>query len=255
MDRLTSWERRTSVALLAIGTGFLLSWAIPVLVPDLSPAAHKAFWYVQVTTWALFTADYLIRVALAPRRLRFLLRNIPSLLVVLLPLLRPLWLLRALLLLQVIAERVQLPLRLRAVVYVTGTALFLCMVGSIAVLDVERDIPDSNIKTIGDALWWSLTTMTTVGYGDRFPVTAEGRMVASGLMIAGIALAGVVTAAIASWFVERFERTAALERRTEAELAQIAAELAETRKALVELAHTHGALRDELATLTARLNS
>ncbi|MGP3962634.1 potassium channel family protein [Nonomuraea sp. 3N208] len=255
MDRLTSWERRTSVALLAIGTGFLLSWAIPVLVPDLPPAAHTAFWYVQVTTWALFTADYLIRLALAPRRLRFLLRNIPSLLVVLLPLLRTLWLLRALLLLQVIADRVRLPLRLRAVVYVTGTALFLCVVGSIAVLEVERDNPDGNIKTIGDAIWWSLTTMTTVGYGDRFPVTPEGRLVASGLMIAGIALAGVVTAAIASWFVERFERTAALDRRTEAELAQVSAELAETRKALADLAHTHGMLRDELATLTARLNS
>ncbi|RVX39278.1 voltage-gated potassium channel [Nonomuraea polychroma] len=255
MDRLTSWERRTSVALLAIGTGFLLSWAIPVLVPDLPPAAHETFRYIQVATWILFTADYLIRLSLAPRRLRFLLRNIPSLLVVLLPLLRPLWLLRALLLLHVIADRVRLPLRVRAVVYVSGTALFLCMVGSIAVLDVERDNPDGNIKTVGDAIWWSLTTMTTVGYGDRFPVTSEGRLVASGLMVAGVALAGVVTAAIASWFVERFERTAAAERRTEAELAQIAADLAEARKALAELAHTHGLLRDEVATLTARLNS
>ncbi|TMR08625.1 potassium channel family protein [Nonomuraea turkmeniaca] len=253
MDRLTSWERRTSVALLAIGVVFLLSWAIPVLVPNLPTAADTALWYLQVITWALFTADYLIRVTLAPRRLRFLVRNIPSLLVVLLPLLRPLWLLRALLLLHVIADRIRLPLRLRAVVYVSGTALFLCMVGSIAVLDVERD--NGNIKTIGDAIWWSLTTMTTVGYGDRFPITAEGRLVASGLMIAGIALAGVVTAAIASWFVERFERTAALDRRTEAGLAQVAAELTETRKALADLAHTHNMLRDELATLTARLNS
>ncbi|TMR88984.1 potassium channel family protein [Nonomuraea basaltis] len=253
MDRLTSWERRTSTALLIIGTGFLLGWAIPVLVPGLPPAAHDAFWYLQITTWALFTADYLIRVALAPDRLRFIVRNLPSLLVVMLPLLRPLWLLRALLLLQVIAERVRLPLRLRAVVYVSGTALFVAAIGSVAVLEVERANPDGNIKNIGDALWWSLTTMTTVGYGDRFPVTAEGRLVATGLMLAGIALLGVVTGAIASWFVERFERTAALERRTEAELAQVVTELTEARKALADLAHTHGMLREEVAALTARL--
>jgi voltage-gated potassium channel len=253
MDRLTSWERRTSSALLVIGMGFLLSWAIPVLVPGLPEAAHTAFWYVQIVTWALFTADYLIRLALAPRRLRFFLRNIPSLLVVVLPLLRPLWLLRALLLLQVIAERVQLPVRLRAVVYVSGTALFLAAVGSVAVLEVERANPDGNIRTIGDALWWSLTTMTTVGYGDLFPVTSEGRLVATCLMIAGIALLGVVTAAIASWFVERFERAAAMERRTEAELSQLVAELTEARKALADLAHSQDALRDELVTLTARL--
>ncbi|MGP4093242.1 potassium channel family protein [Nonomuraea sp. KM90] len=250
MDRLTSWERRTSLALLLIGCGFLLGWAVPVLVPGLSAPARDAFWYLQVVTWALFTADYLIRVALAPRRLRFVIRNIPALLVVLLPLLRPLWLLRALLLLHVIAERVQLPLRLRAVVYVSGTALFLSIVGSIAVLDVERGNPDGNIKTIGDAMWWSLTTMTTVGYGDRFPVTSEGRLVAAGLMLAGIALLGVITAAIASWFVERFERTAALERRTEAELSEIVAELAELRKAVAELA----ALRKAVGELTARLS-
>ncbi|MEO3888994.1 ion channel [Nonomuraea sp. B5E05] len=209
------------------------------------------FWYLQVCTYLLFTTDYLIRVYLAPRRLRFVLRNIPSLLVVVLPLLRPLWLLRALLLLQVVAERIQLPLRLRAVVYVSGTAVFLALVGSIAVLDAEQDNPAGNIQTIGDALWWSLTTMTTVGYGDRFPVTPEGRLLASGLMLAGIALLGVVTAAIASWFVERFEHNAARERRTEADVAQILSEISELRGAVDELA----GLRDDQARLHDRLDS
>jgi voltage-gated potassium channel len=253
MDRLTSWERRTSGGLLIIGTGFLLGWAVPVIFPGLSAPARTAFWYLQIITWALFTADYVIRVALAPQRLRFLIRNIPSLLVVLLPLLRPLWLLRALLLLHVIAERVKLPLRLRAVVYVSGTAIFLALVGSVAVLDTERASPGGNIKTVGDALWWSLTTMTTVGYGDRFPVTSEGRLVAAGLMLAGIALLGVVTAAIASWFVERFERTAVLDRRTEAELAQVISELAEVRKALADLGSAQSRLHEEVTSLTARL--
>ncbi|WP_432949041.1 potassium channel family protein [Kribbella sp. CA-253562] len=55
----------------------------------------------------------------------------------------------------------------------------------------------------GDALWWATTTVTTVGYGDHFPTTSEGRIVGVGLMLAGIALVGTVTAALASWFVEQ----------------------------------------------------
>jgi voltage-gated potassium channel Kch len=54
----------------------------------------------------------------------------------------------------------------------------------------------------GDAIWWAVTTMTTVGYGDHYPVTAGGRLVAFGLMIGGIALLGTVTATLASWLVE-----------------------------------------------------
>ena len=61
----------------------------------------------------------------------------------------------------------------------------------------------ANIEGVWGALWWSATTVTTVGYGDRFPVTRDGRLVAIGLMLAGIALIGVVTAAIASWLIAR----------------------------------------------------
>jgi voltage-gated potassium channel len=71
---------------------------------------------------------------------------------------------------------------------------------SIAILLCERD-PDGNIKTAGDAVWWTITTMTTVGYGDRYPVTFEGRVLAMGLMLAGVGLFGVVSGMIASVFV------------------------------------------------------
>ena len=66
---------------------------------------------------------------------------------------------------------------------------------------------------MGDAVWWSFTTMTTVGYGDHAPTTGLGRMVAVGLMLSGIALLGVVTANIAAWFIERFEKDDVEERR------------------------------------------
>jgi len=73
--------------------------------------------------------------------------------------------------------------------------------GSLAVLDVEQDAADANITTFGDALWWATTTVTTVGYGDRYPVTTEGRLIAVALMLVGIGLVGVVTAAVAAWFI------------------------------------------------------
>ena len=94
----------------------------------------------------------------------------------------------------------------RVLVYVVGATSLLSFVAALTVLDYERRSPDANIASFGDAMWWALTTMTTVGYGDRFPVTGEGRLVAAGLMLAGIALLGVVTATMASWLVQRLRR-------------------------------------------------
>jgi voltage-gated potassium channel len=65
----------------------------------------------------------------------------------------------------------------------------------------ERSTPQGSIKTFPDALWWAVTTVTTVGYGDRYPITAMGKIIATSLMIFGIALAGVITASVAAWFV------------------------------------------------------
>ena len=79
-------------------------------------------------------------------------------------------------------------------------AILLVIFSSIAILHVETD-PNSNIKTAEDAIWWAYVTITTVGYGDRFPVTTEGRIVAAILMTAGVGLFGTFTAYMASLFV------------------------------------------------------
>ena len=71
---------------------------------------------------------------------------------------------------------------------------------AIGILQVEKD-PNSNIKTAEDALWWAYVTITTVGYGDKYPVTTEGRLIAVVLMTGGVGLFGTFTAYIASWFV------------------------------------------------------
>jgi voltage-gated potassium channel len=88
-------------------------------------------------------------------------------------------------------------------VYVAGGAALLAYCGALAVLDAERANPEANITSFGDAIWWAITTMTTVGYGDRYPATGVGRLAAVALMVGGIAVLGVVTATVASWLIEQ----------------------------------------------------
>lgn len=87
-----------------------------------------------------------------------------------------------------------------ALTSVSILAILLIIFSSIAILQVETD-PNSNIKTAEDAIWWAYVTITTVGYGDKFPVTIEGRIIAAILMTAGVGLFGTFTAFVASWFV------------------------------------------------------
>jgi voltage-gated potassium channel len=94
-------------------------------------------------------------------------------------------------------------LRHRGLNWVLLIVLVLNLVAAAAVLEFERDHPEGNISSYPDALWWAVTTITTVGYGDRFPMSPAGRGVAVVLMIAGIALFGVITATIAAYFVEQ----------------------------------------------------
>jgi voltage-gated potassium channel len=98
------------------------------------------------------------------------------------------------------------------------------VLASVAILQVEQD-PSSNIRSADDALWWAVSTMTTVGYGDVYPVTPEGRLVGAGLMVVGVGLLGVFTAFLASRFVKTEElelgRQLSEVRREIAELRQI----------------------------------
>ena len=79
-------------------------------------------------------------------------------------------------------------------------AILLVIFSAIGILQVEND-SNSNIKTAEDAIWWAYVTITTVGYGDKFPLTTEGRIIAAILMTAGVGLFGTFTAYVASWFV------------------------------------------------------
>jgi len=125
--------------------------------------------------------------------------------VIALPLLRPLRLLRLLVVFSVLNRRIGGRLRGRLAVYTGGTAALLALCAALGVLSAERGHDGANINSFGDSIWWAITTMTTVGYGDRYPVTGLGRAIAAMLMVGGIALLGVVTATLASWLIEAVE--------------------------------------------------
>jgi voltage-gated potassium channel len=200
-----------------------------------------AFWLEAVmwATWAIFAVDYLANLWLAEERSRWFIRNLHELLIVTLPFLRPLRLLRLVTLLSVLHRTLGDTLRGRVVTYVVGSAAMLVFVGALAVLDVEQSAPDAKILTFGDALWWAITTITTVGYGDMYPVTPLGRVVAAALMMSGIAVLGVVTASIASWLVQRVEDTAVAvaeaEEPVRAGISEMVAEIALLRREIAEL--------------------
>lgn len=145
---------------------------------------------------ALFAAELVIKVAVAERRWAYLRAHWIDVLIVVVPFLRPLRALRVLRLLPFLARgalglrRVMGPYR-GAYVLVIGLGAVLVSAALVAIFEQDAD---GSIPGFGDALWWAATTVTTVGYGDKFPVTPEGRAVAVFLMIIGIALFGMLTA-------------------------------------------------------------
>ncbi|MFA0435699.1 ion transporter [Vibrio breoganii] len=95
---------------------------------------------------------------------------------------------------------------------VASVSVLVVIFGAIGILQFEKGLPDSNIHSAGDALWWSFVTITTVGYGDFYPVTTQGRLVAAILMTAGVGLFGTFTGLVANWFMTETEQADNTER-------------------------------------------
>ncbi|MGW7275985.1 potassium channel family protein [Streptomyces sp. NPDC054864] len=219
------WERRTQRPLLVLAVAFAVAYAVPIVVPDASESVGTTCTVVEWIVWASFAADYLVRLYLTDHRKQFVRSHWLDLGAVLLPMLQPLRLLRLVSTLLLVGRRARMASQIQLTTYVAGAVVGLLMFGSLAVLSVERESPNGNIKTLGDAVWWSFTTMTTVGYGDHAPTTGLGRVLAVGLMLSGIALLGVVTANIAAWFIARFDRDDVEERRQTAAIETLTAEV------------------------------
>ncbi|MFF4359337.1 potassium channel family protein [Streptomyces sp. NPDC001604] len=97
-------------------------------------------------------------------------------------------------------------LHLKAAGGATAVLGVVMLIGSWAVVAAEHDAPRANLRTYPQALWWSIETATTVGYGDFYPVTLGGRVIGAVVMVVGITTYGMVTAALATWFVGREQK-------------------------------------------------
>jgi len=229
-SRRQTWEDRTRWPLTIAAILFLVAYAFPILRPDLAEPLLKICLLVTWVAWAAFVVDYVVRLVWSRDRVAFVRHNLLDLTVVALPLLRPLRLLRLVALLSVLNRATGNSLRGRVGVYIGGVTALLLFAASLTVLDAERGAKGATIRTFGDAVWWAVTTVSSVGYGN-FPVTAEGRYVAVVLMLAGVALFGLVTAMAASWLFDRV-REVGDAAATRADVDALRAEVRELRKEL-----------------------
>lgn len=200
--RQAHWQQATDWPLSIAALVFLAAYSVVVIAPvDLATAGVLRL--LILVTWALFPVSYVVDLALATHPWQWARRHPLALLFVLLPLLRPLRLLRVIAHSSVFQSSAGAAFRARVLVYLASAAVLVTYIAALAVLQAERNDPAANITSFGDSLWWAAVTVTTVGYGDFTPVTVRGRAIATGLMLGGVAVLGVLTATLSSWIVQR----------------------------------------------------
>jgi voltage-gated potassium channel len=171
-------------------------WLVVVPPWDFGPRASTVVWVARTGLSVLYGIDFTIRASLARRHWHYVRHHLLGIVVVVLPPLRIVFSLR---LVRSLFRRGHLERFLAA-------GLILVLNGAVAVYLYERNAPGSNIHTLGQAVWWAMTTVSTVGYGDYTPVTTRGRIIAVGIMAVGIVTLAVLTAQVASSFVTQSSR-------------------------------------------------
>jgi voltage-gated potassium channel len=174
---------------------------IAPLASSLSPSQTAALHVLDLVIWACFALEYSMRLYLALERWKYVRSHVLDLIVVAVPFVRPLRLLRLLAIVISTAQRAGTLFLQRVLIYTITMATLITSVCAVIVYHAEHHAKGTNIRTAGDAFWWAATTVTTVGYGDRYPITPTGRVTAFVLMIVGIALVGSITATVAAAFV------------------------------------------------------
>jgi len=174
---------------------------------------------VDYLIWSIFMIEYVIKLTLAPSRWQFVRKNIPDLIVVAVPFLRPLRIVRSVRALRFLrltrlgafadkgVTKTKRSLQSKAGTYVFVLAGTILVLTSVVVLDMEQGVPHASIKNFGDALWWGISTMTTVGYGDKVPVTPGGKAIAAVLMLTGVAIYGALAATMATFFIKQADKS------------------------------------------------
>lgn len=220
------WSKYSEYPLVFASLAYLAAYSVQVLV-DSNPAIDFTTQLVIWVVWGMFLIDYIIRLATATERKKWFWKHSYELIILALPLLRPLRLLRLLTLVNVFHRSAGSALRGKVVIFAGIFSVLLVYCGALAVFEAERSVPNASIQSFGDAIWWAVITITTVGYGDMYPLTVLGKIIAILLIISGIGVIGILTAALASWFVEEIksEKDAISNSELMAELASLRKEI------------------------------
>jgi len=201
VDRI---ERVTKFPMALLGVAWLVI-AIVVLTTDVKGSASSSLVAGLFVLWVIVLVEYLVRLVVTPDRLGYLRRRWVEPATVLVPPFQG-WhfvgIEKMTLLVREGQLRVAAILKHHSLFRVLIAAAATVIIGSWLVLLFEENAKGSNIHDYLDALWWAIVTVTTVGYGDRYPVTEGGRAVAVILMLVGIGLIGVLTATVASVFIK-----------------------------------------------------
>ena len=201
MKRAINWWTKLSPTFLQVlGVIFLAGYAWPIINPNLSPALHSLCNWTLFVIWVFFAFDYFARLSIADDKRLFVRKNLLDLAAVALPFLPLLRAIRALAAVTVLSRRNRGSRSQQVTTSVVTLAFATWFVAGLAVTEAERHVNGANIQGVGDGWWWAITTMATVGYGDTYPVSPQGRIVGMSLMIMGVALLGTITASIASNF-------------------------------------------------------
>ena len=196
---LAAWEGRTSTPMFVASVLYLLAFAAPIMSTRIQEPYDGYLNIIQMILWGLFAADYCVRLYLAPRRLYFITHNLMNLAIVLLPAWR---IVSFLAMIHLTANRQYKRLSELAVKLFGYTAIFIIMF-ALAIYSVESSEPGAMIRDLPTAYWWTFTTLATVGYGDVYPVTGIGRVIAVVVMLYGVGMVAVATGALASWIIEK----------------------------------------------------
>ena len=196
---LAAWEERSSTPMFVASVLYLLAFAAPIMSTRIQEPYDGYLNIIQLILWGLFAADYCIRLYLAPRRLYFITHNLMNLAIVLLPAWR---IVSFLAMIHLTTNRQYKRLSELAVKLFGYTAIFIIMF-ALSIYSVESSEPGAMIRDLPTAYWWMFTTLATVGYGDVYPVTGIGRVIAVIVMLYGGGLVAVATGALASWIIEK----------------------------------------------------